>query len=223
MISVCIPVYEQFGFGASYLTELLESLSEQKGKFEVVVSDNSKSDAIKRACAKFPYLGIRYFLNHETFGVANNTNNAISKARCKFIKPMYSDDVLIHSDALRMFEAALMEAAWVVSYSRHMNKNSMLDGVMRPRWTDGVIRGDNSIGMPSVVAFRKNTYKFDSNLTTLLDCYYYWLLYQAFGAPHIIAEPLVGQRYWNGSMSANEPNHKFMDYQYLKSKHANLV
>jgi glycosyltransferase involved in cell wall biosynthesis len=46
-ISICIPTWEQHGFGEQYLSKLLDSIETQTIKdVEVVISDHSISDVI---------------------------------------------------------------------------------------------------------------------------------------------------------------------------------
>ena len=69
MISVCIPTYEQSGYGVHYLRQLLDSILVQRdAEFEVVVSDNSRNDAIRKLCQEFAApgthsLAVRYVRN----------------------------------------------------------------------------------------------------------------------------------------------------------------
>lgn len=226
MISICIPTYEQGGFGAKHLNELFYSILEQEGvEYKVIVSDNSRDNGIKEICGVFKkYLNVKYILNHKTFGVSANTNNAIEAASGN-IKIMYQDDVFLTKDALKLFSEALNRNEWVVSGHRQMNANGRLGNGTAAKWSNRIIQGQNSVGMPSVIAMRQNKFKFDTNLTTLLDCEFYWLLYKEFGEPGYIPNQLIGLRYWNGSVSLSQKNTRVKDYEYLKIKHgaANLV
>lgn len=220
MISVCIPCYEQSGMGTKYMAELLDSISRQRGvELEVVVSDNSKDNNIELLCSNYRNMNLRYFRNNETYGTSNNTNNAISHAAYGHIKVMYSDDLLLEPNALYEFWKALQENHWAVCWSKSMNKAGKISHLRKPHWNDNIIKGKNTIGMPSVVAFRKNEFAFDPNLTTLLDCEYYYLLKNKYGEPEYITKPLVAQRYWDGSMSFIVGDNRGKDYAYLVKKH----
>lgn len=224
LMSVCIPCYEQRGFGVKYMTELLNSISRQRGlAFEVVVSDNSRDNRIEHLCRKYKSINLRYFRNNSTYGTSNNTNNAISKAAGGLIKIMYSDDLLLEPNALYEFKKALGKRHWAVSWSKSMNKAGKVYHLHKAHWNDRLITGRNTIGMPSVMAMRKNEFTFDPNITTLLDCEYYWLLKNRYGDPEWITKPLVGQRYWDGSMSFIVGDNKETDYKYLQKKHRSLA
>lgn len=220
LISVCIPAFEQYGHGVKNLNELFKTLEKQKGCFEVVVSDNSKDEKIHELCLSWQKsnLNIKY-VHNEIIGISANTNNAIKHASCNLIKIMYMDDILIDDNAIVEFAEALKTTHWCTSYARAINEHGKPFRNHIPRWTPEVIMGRNSIGMPSMLGFRKNEFEFDTNLKTLLDCEYMWLLYRKFGPPKIIPKYLIGQRYWPNQTSHVQGNHKVTEWQYIKSKH----
>src|SRR6478609_7916531 len=61
-VSICIPVFEQYGEGSRTLKELLLTIRQLKGKFEVIVSDNSEGDKLKKICEMpaFKHLDLTY-------------------------------------------------------------------------------------------------------------------------------------------------------------------
>lgn len=222
MISVCIPAFPQYGHGVKHLSILLSSLLHQKGAFEVVVSDNSAENdfGIRDCCADFENrFPLRYFIN-PTIGISHNTNFAISKAKYDKIKPMYMDDVLLSSYALAEFSEALNRKHWAVSNSYKISANGHKLKEKNPYWGEKVLEGFNTVGMPSVVAFRKNDLIFDPNLKTLLDCEYYWLMMQKYGEPEWIRKPIIGQRYHENSTSSKQVNGRLGEFEYLKQKHS---
>lgn len=220
-ISVCIPTFEQYGFGIPHLTALLDSLLNQKAKFEVVISDNSKDENIYNLATNYSALDIRYFKN-ETIGISHNTNNAIDKARYEKIKPMYMDDVLVKDDALQKFSEALDESPWAVCDTHRMTGNGQLTTVKKAYWRDEIIKGTNTIGMPSCVGFRRTPHRFDPNLKTLLDCEFYWLLKEEYGEPKYIGKPLIGGRYHSNSTSHKQGDFTKKEYEYLREKHPKI-
>ncbi len=221
-ISVCIPTFEQYGFGVPHLTGLLESLLTQKAKFEVVISDNSKDEKIYNLAMRYvPQLDIRYFKN-EKIGISHNTNNAIDKARYEKIKPMYMDDVFVKEDALQKFSDALDESFWAACHTHRMTGNGQLTTIKKAYWRDEIIKGTNSIGMPSAIAFRQTDIRFDPNLKTLLDCEFYWLLREKHGEPLYIDKPLIGGRYHANSTSHKQGDHSQKEFEYLQKKHPQI-
>ena len=215
-ISVCIPAFEQYGHGAQTLTECLESVFMQKGiEFEVIVSDNSNSDIIKNVCDRYP---VAYYHNPDK-GISQNTNFAISRAGYNNIKVIYQDDKLLTETALLDFATALLFNGWVASAGRAMNEQSRLGRFTFPKWSGERIFEKNTIGMPSVTAWRANRMKFDNNLKTLLDCDMYYQLTDLYGEPGIIKKQLVGSRYWDGSTSRRQGNLSEQEMPYIKKKY----
>jgi glycosyltransferase involved in cell wall biosynthesis len=228
MISVCIPTYEQYGYGAGYLRELLDSLARQLGvTFEVVISDNSRDDAIEKLCRSYKNKNLQaglcgnlnYIRNNITYGVANNTNNAIAHAAFDFIKIMYQDDVLSQKYSLQLFEEALKRKPWVISSWLEIDEQGRFHGKHDPFWNQFMLKGRNTFGMPSAVAIQRNGVAFDPKLRTLLDCEYYWLLHEKYGEPEYIERSLVSCRYWHQSASMMQRDFGVEEYEYLAAKH----
>lgn len=221
-ISVCIPVFEQYGKGINTLTDCLNSLVNQVGVFEVIVSDNSDGNQLKAVCDKYQTLPIKYFRN-PVKGVSNNTNFAISKATFNNIKVLYQDDVLLSDTALQQIDFALKFNHWVACNGYALKENLTKYKETNPSYSDHIINGINTLGMPSVTAFRKNRFTFDPELKTLLDCEYYWLLYREYGEPAIIKNRIIGSRYWDGSTSRNQKNYVEEEKVYLKNKYIGVL
>lgn len=214
-ISVVIPAFEQYGHGARTLTECLRSVYNQRDcEFEVVVSDNAQDGTIKEVCDKF---GVKYYHN-PVRGISNNTNSAIEKASYPLIKILYQDDSLATKTALKDISFALKFDQWVLcsGFSIH---DKIPAKPRNPRWTDDLLKGNNKLGMPSIMAVRKNDLRFDPNLKTLLDCEYYWLMDKKYGQPGYIRKHIINSRYWNGSTSRQQGNFSEQEYEYLKQKH----
>ncbi len=75
------------------------------------------------------------------------------------------------------FARALTHSAWVITEGQAIDAEGKIRRPTSPRYTEGIIKGKNTIGMPSVVGIKKNGIKFDTNLKTLLDCEFYWQLF----------------------------------------------
>jgi glycosyltransferase involved in cell wall biosynthesis len=206
------------GQGRQFLHALLYSIKKLNGKFEVVVSDNSNDDEIKTLCEKFE-MEINYIRNDKTFGVSNNTNNAIKNAQYDIIKPMYQDDLFLNPNALILFEQSLQRRSWSATKSIWIDEHGKSLRTIMPRWSEQIIKGGNTIGMPSVIAFRKNEIEFDSNLHTLSDCEFYYQLNKKFGVPTYINQTLVAQRIWSKSTSHIIGDNRKSEYELVKVKH----
>lgn len=213
-VSICIPAFDQYGYGVKMLTECLQSLVTQKGEYEIIVSDNSDGDDIKNLCEQYP---VKYYRN-PIKGISYNTNFVISKASHDLIKVMYQDDIALTDTMVVDFATALMHSHWVISNGWGINEKGQKYRVVNSQYSAGIIKGKNTIGMPSIVGFRRNGVQFDTNLKTLLDCEFYWLMNKKYGPPTKINKPLIGLRYWDGSTSRQQGNLSATEFEYLKTK-----
>lgn len=206
MISVVIPTYEQKGQGANMLRELLASIEKQvfyeAEYFEVVISDNSDNDHIRKI-ALSSKLPIKYYYN-PVKGASENINNAINYATYNKVKLMMQDDLFSDPYALQRYCSALDRYEWVISDSYHVNEIGQRTGQRIANY-DPANFDSNTIGMPSVIAFRKNDLRFDPRLKTFCDVYFYYQLYQLYGLPHKIQGFNISQRFHNASLSRNQP------------------
>jgi hypothetical protein len=215
-ISICVPTYSQNGKGAKMLTQLLNSIRLQnfQDEYEIVISDNSEDEDIEKIIPYFD-LPIKYFKS-ERRGVSANTNNALDLARFDKIKIMYQDDLFYRTDALKLFSEALDNRGWVISNSVHINESNQITYQKQTSYNHN--RFDRNLtGMPSVIGFRKCDLRFNEELKTVLDMLFYYQLYEKYGSPFVIKEFTIAQRFWKGSISANQPSHHREEALYLKN------
>jgi glycosyltransferase involved in cell wall biosynthesis len=202
------------------LEKLFESIAAQNFDFnllEIVISDNSTTDLILKVAKQWDNkLPIKYVLNHETFGVSNNTNNAIEHATYGLIKPMYMDDIFLTDDALGLFAGYLKLNKWVMASSRIIDAKGNLKHHVRPRCMFESDLRYNHIGMPSVIGFHKCDVRFDPNLKSHLDTWFYYCLFREYGTAAHIDKHVIGQRLWDGSISSNQKHHHHEDLSYLR-------
>lgn len=215
-ISVVIPTYEQQGYGARYLTELLESIKRQQynGQYEVIVSDNATDGSIKQVCDNYPF--VTYHFN-PVRGASENINNAIELAKYDKVKIMCQDDTMFLPTTLQLFSDALDKSGWAISNSKHTDANSRVTGQRLTRYIHWHFE-DNITGMPSVTAFRKSDIRFMPELKTVCDMFFYYQLYELYGAPAVIQQFAIGCRFHNSSLSRNQQNRHVQDVNYLIRK-----
>lgn len=187
-ISVCIPTYEMRGEAPRVLAKSFDILKKQTFKdFEVVISDNSRDDAVKNLCESSEYasLNIKYFRNLRR-GISPNTNEAIKKASGQLIKILYMDDFLADENSLQDI-AENFKGDWLVTGCGHDSGNGKISNVHFPAYNKNIYLGKNTIGSPSVLTIKnKDVLLFDEHLTWLLDCDYYKRLYDKYGEPDIL-------------------------------------
>lgn len=215
MISICIPTYNQRGKGAQMLTQLLKSIARQKGvTYEVCISDNDTTGEIKKVVDQFP--GITYKHN-PVQGASENINAALDMACYDKVKLMMQDDMFYADNALQLFSEALDKHAWVISDSVHINEAGGRTG-KRIAVYDPTNFDNNTVGMPSVIGFRKNDIRFYEKLKTFCDLYFYYQLYQLYGMPGKVPGFNIAARFHNASQSRNQPPSHDIDKNILISE-----
>lgn len=99
LVSICIPTYE----APKDLERCLDSIFAQVGvKYEVVVSDDSKTEAIQHLIdTKYSKEKITYHRNSPSKGSPGNWNMARSLAKGEIVHLLHQDDFYIDSLSLR--------------------------------------------------------------------------------------------------------------------------
>lgn len=126
----------------------------------------------------------------ETGSMAVNTNAAIKKSNGRLVKILYMDDYLSKPDSLEQM-VARFNGGWLVTGCDHDNGETIGNPHI-PSYNHEIHTGKNTIGSPSVLMFENDKpLLFDEFLSWTLDCDYYKRLYERYGPPTILEEPLV--------------------------------
>ena len=223
-ISICIPTYEMGGRGASFLSRALESVKLQTVKdLEIVVSDHSKDNCVQQVCSDSE-LNIKYLRNSKNRGSSSaNINNALLNASGDYIKILFQDDYLCREDCLEKilfkFENG---ASWVVVGALHTTDGISFYNPIKPKYHEKIYLGENTISSPSVLAIRNDKpLLFDEKLSWLMDVEYYKRLYDKYGLPSTIEDPLVVNTLWDGQISNTRITQALVDEEvlYVREKH----
>lgn len=199
-LSVCIPAYDMNGLGATYLEESFRALENQTlDDFEVVVSDQSESNAVFDLCEAWrTRLTLRHYWNRDGKRQASaNLNHALDKARGEVYKVLFQDDLILSNTVLQdIFDAfARQDSMWLLKGSAITRDGKAVERPMVPRLTPKLQFGKNTVSSPSVLAFRASCEeRFDENLIWLMDVEMYARLWQKYGDPIILPETLVANR-----------------------------
>lgn len=225
--SICVPVWEQHGFGLQYLKDLIYSIQIQRYyDYEIVISDHSQNNDIDKFVnkeVKFDLSVLKYKRYSKNYGngVAN-LNNALKMANGEIIKVMFQDDFMFDCRCLEKFDKAFQDknTNWVTCGCNHTKDGVNFERFMIPSWNDKLLEGVNTISSPSVLAFRnKNIELFDENLTMLMDVEYYHNLGQKYGLPIIIEDCLVTNRCHENQISSRYVGNIEEEIRYCKEKY----
>jgi len=225
--SICIPVWEQGGFGLQYLKDLIHSIQIQTFQdWEIVISDHSQNYDISDyvfTIYKQDREGVKYVRNLSDYGngVAN-LNQALQRAEGEIVKIMFQDDFMFDRRCLEKFDKAFQneETKWVVCGCNHTRDGVNFERPMVPCWNDRLLEGVNTISSPSVLAFRnENIELFDENLTMLMDVAYYYRLGERYGLPTVIEDCLVTNRCHENQISNKYSGNLGEEIKYCKENY----
>ncbi len=173
-----------------YLRAALKSVLSQKlVKYEVVISDDSSSRAVRLLCDEFRTNGmaINYFGYRNKLGLSANLNNAVKLSKGRILKILFQDDFLAHDKVLFLNSLRLFFSIrkWLVTGTVHFDQvGQEFRNVFFPRPGNHLLSGANTISSPSVVMLRKMHYlKFAEELHYLVDCEWYVRMSHKFGRP----------------------------------------
>lgn len=229
--SICIPVWEQHGFGLEYLKDLIHSIQIQSfPDYEIVVSDHSQNDEIYEYIANQNHsdlIGYKYVrnLSDRGNGVAN-LNQTLIRASGEIIKIMFQDDLMFDRRCLEKFDKVFQDenTKWAVCGCNHTRDGVNFERFMVPSWSDKLLEGDNRISSPSVLAFRnENVEMFDENLTMLMDTEYYYRLGERYGLPTVIKDCLVANRCHANQISSKYSGNLGDEVKYCKEKYGKIL
>jgi glycosyltransferase involved in cell wall biosynthesis len=204
-ISICIPTTELIYsngeiMGPYMLNHLLNSISEQTyTDYEIIISDQSKTDVIKNVCDSWSNLNIKYYKNNTGFGsAAKNLNFAISKSTGEYIKTIFQDDYFFSPNTLQYIVDNLGDNTWGFVGTWHCDEDQTdkLYGQFSPEWGDpvSILSGGNTVSGPSVMFFKNDDNYFDEELCWLNDVEFYYRLYLKYDLPLLLPNQEIVQR-----------------------------
>lgn len=192
-ISIVVPTYEYEGRARFFLSRLLASVRSQTYQnFEVIVSDHSKDNVVKKVCEESS-LTIVYLRNSENRGNSSeNMNFGLRHASGDVAKVMHMDDFFTSSNALELIINCFREApdtSWgVLGFSHFLDESVEPHRPIVPSLS-------TTLGCPSVSFFRRvgeHFDEFDSNLIVINDHEMHQRLLLRYGRPAIIPELCIG-------------------------------
>jgi glycosyltransferase involved in cell wall biosynthesis len=228
-VSICIPAFEN----PNCFDRLIRSISQQSFKdYEIVVTDNSKSDELKMIVDRFPLLDIRYKRNKNNIGMTRNINESIKESTGKYVKLMFSDDWFSEQYSLQSFVTMLdnnPSADFAFSGSSNISSNESNLHIMTDEIANALKKNPkllflgNHIGAPSATIYRRNNLFFDSKLSWLVDLDFYIRLLLKNNKFIFTKDPLVSigihdNQVTNKCIRDKELN--VFEYQYIFKKFA---
>ena len=203
LVSIAISTYEANGKGEGFMRHSFEKIMKQTYKnIEVVVSDHSSDDKIKKVCEeydkkKYP---VKYVHNAKDKGNSSqNTNNAIENCSGMYIKVLFMDDYINNEEAISMIVKEFdknPEKKWLVHSYKHTKNYKEFYNLHHPKIVSDMIFC-NRIGCPSCLTIHNSVKeRFDEKLKWFMDSELYSRILKNFGQPIILhtkeeTEPLM--------------------------------
>jgi len=168
-VSICVPTYNY----ARFLPENIESILKQSfDDFELIIIDDCSNDNTKEVVNRYASCDnrIKFKINSCNVGMVQNWNLCLREAKGTYIKYVFGDDFLTDKDSLKKLLEAMEshpEVSLVSSARYIVDENSKVMGT----WSyfkdrdlmEGtkvinrcLLRGENLVGEPSVVLFKRN-------------------------------------------------------------------
>lgn len=125
-VTVVVTVYQR----TQFLEQALRSALDQTFReFEIIVTDDSNSAAIRSICESFQTPLIRYRTNLINLGVALNIRAAIEESRGRYISFLNDDDAWENEFLARLVAPLENDAQAVLSFSDHfvMSETGAID------------------------------------------------------------------------------------------------
>ena len=226
-LSVAIPCYEMSGRGVEFLEKSLSIIKNQNVDFseiEVVISDHSINDDIKKCCDNYKNINLKYYKNEECRGsMSGNINSCIRQSSGKYIKPLFQDDFLNSPNSLKVILENL-NYSWIAHEYTHLDLSTdSFYNQRTPFYNDRILDGINTIGPPTVTVFLNDNNYFDENLLWFMDIEFYHRMMKKYGH-HIVLKcdnPIATVTTWSGQTTETSINQTLIDKEtsYIKLKH----
>lgn len=217
-LSVVIPTHDMEG-KAYFLRRCLDSLWIQTFQnFEIVITDNSEDRVIEEIVGYYE-TGISYYKNPRK-GMAQNTNEAIKRAKGRLVKILYMDDFLNHNLSLEDIMKSF-KGYWLVTDCVHYDGLAFSKHHI-PSYNEEIHLGKNTIGSPSVLTIKNEGHMlFDEEMTWLLDVDLYKRYYERYGPPTVLKDHnvVIGVGEHQATHTMGDAR-KLQEHEYMIKKYA---
>jgi glycosyltransferase involved in cell wall biosynthesis len=227
-ISICTPAYKR----PENLQRLLSSIAAQTFKdYEIIITDDSPDDSVRKMVDQFSELPISYFKNENSLGTPANWNRAISLAKGEWIKLMHDDDWFQNENSLQQFAErtstgkAFIFSGFVTVFESGKEKESHFPSLWKKMIVNNplTLLARNVIGTPSVTLIHRSFAElYDERMKWRVDIDYYIQILKKEKAFELIEEPLVNVGMSKGQVtnySINRPEVELPEGLLLLEKH----
>jgi hypothetical protein len=185
---ILIPIHDPNLQYFEFIRQAVHSIRNQTAPpMEILFVANHELPYLEKLGTELAHeLAIRV-LRSEANSAVENINFGVLRSNGKYTKILFQDDFLAHDKALENSVNAILVhgAKWSVSGSRDWDENSnKFFAPTKPKYSERLDRGINTIGAPSVVTFETEFYTpMDARLHYMFDCDWYLSMAHNFGRP----------------------------------------
>jgi glycosyltransferase involved in cell wall biosynthesis len=129
-VSICIPTYN----GEEFIENALQSAVQQSmiNQCEILLVDDCSTDntiaVAKRLQANYSAVSISIYQNPKNIGLVANWNECIKRAKGKWIKFLFQDDILVPDCIEKMFGSAIQNnVSYVICNRKYIYSSSVND------------------------------------------------------------------------------------------------
>jgi glycosyltransferase involved in cell wall biosynthesis len=240
-VSLCIPVYEDDKALRRSLTQLLK---QTYTNWEAIITDDSKSDAIKNLVSEFNDSRISYLRNSFNLGSPENWNESIRHASGELIKIIHNDDWLAENNAIESFVKVFQDNPEIdIVFCQAYKDNGFRQSIYKAeKKTIAKIMKDpslllyqNEIGPPSVLMYKRSftDLEYDRKTKWYVDVIFYMQFLKKRGCKmYYLQQPLIGVTEQSSFQITNktpaaekfrEAVYTFKTYTNLKAEYKRLI
>jgi hypothetical protein len=197
-VCLAVPTHNYNDKSSFFLKRLFDTVVLQNFKdYSVCISDQSTNKDVLNVCKEYSdQINIKYLKNSSRKNSTQNINNSLFNSDGEIIKIMFMDDYFYTPDALEIIirEMQVNNSVWSLCSTHHFKEDlGEFGSILYPTWAGKkLLDGQNSIGAPTVMSYRKeNEMLFDEKLRLLVDVELYYRMMLKYGAPLFINNTLV--------------------------------
>jgi hypothetical protein len=226
-ISVVVPVHDPTGSQRKRIIRLAHSIAAQDYPITQVVMTSRSALTYQGQVAKVLESVERFdFHIVDSRSAAENLNLAMAAASEGIVKILFQDDFLLGFDYVSKLVSTFSksQSPWLVSRSvSYLENKSSFVRDLKPKYSESLRNGKNSIGPPSCVALRKQAVlPFSEDLIYMFDCEWYLKMAHTFGPPLVAKDIAVAVALHADQLTHSASQHLATDRILTRSRHPGL-
>lgn len=156
-VTVIVTAYKREKFLSTAISSVLAQTFDS---YEIIVTDDSHSEAIRQICESFRHLAIRYRTTESSSGVASSIAGSLREAKGEYVAILNDDDAWTPDFLQKLVPPLKQDINRVLAFSDHwlMNEEGMIDHTLTDQNTRRYGRaslGRGNVGNLTELALRE--------------------------------------------------------------------